>query len=239
MYIKAVNRLVPLFMLSALLLGMIGCSQSSDSSVSEAPIPEQPSTPDAAVSPSPTAPSAQTEADSTLISPEGIGVAKLGMTLGELKQAMGSDAEFTERSPFMVDFDAIAVSQDGEVQFYILQLVGQSLTDDDIIQGLQTDNAAFQTIAGVGPGTPLAEAESEYGSATLSYHTQNESREYVRFEDQPASNMAFSTGNAAQSAAGIYNSTEGEYHETQTYQEGATIQSVLVICTTDSCTGAE
>ncbi|MGV2391051.1 MAG UNVERIFIED_CONTAM: hypothetical protein LVR29_31475 [Microcystis novacekii LVE1205-3] len=36
-----------------------------------------------------------------------------------------------------------------------------------------------------GPRTPLEQAEKVYGKGTLSYNTSNESREYVRFVNQP------------------------------------------------------
>jgi hypothetical protein len=160
------------------------------------------------------------------------------MTLAELKQALGSDVEFTAKSPFMVDFDAIAVRKNGEIQYYILYLAGQSFSDTEVIQGLLTDNPTFQTAEGVGPGTTLSVAEQAYGKATVSYNTQNESREYARFERQPAANISFATGNGSTKPAGIYPSPTREYNETQEFQADATIQSVLVVCLTDACAPA-
>ncbi|MBE9177162.1 hypothetical protein IQ268_01050 [Oculatella sp. LEGE 06141] len=159
------------------------------------------------------------------------------MTLGALKQALGSEVEFSAQSPFIVDFDAIAVRQDGEVQYYILHLAGQPLADSDVIQGVFTENPNFLTAEGVGPGTSIAQAEQAYGEATLAYNTQNESREYVRFEQQAASNISFGTGNGSTETAGIYPSPAGEYNETQEFRETATIQSVLVICLAEGCSG--
>ncbi|HEY9643209.1 MAG TPA: hypothetical protein V6C57_22155 [Coleofasciculaceae cyanobacterium] len=173
-----------------------------------------------------------------LISAQGIGAARLGMTLAELKQALGSDVEFTVKSPFLVDFDAIAVRKNGEVQYYILYLAGQSFSDRDVIQGLVTDNSKFKTAEGVGPGTSLVEAERAYGKATLSYNTQNESREYARFERQPAANISFATGNGNTKPAGIYPSPTSDYNETHEFQANAAIQSVLVVCLTDACAPA-
>ncbi|MBD3884785.1 hypothetical protein IFO70_23910 [Phormidium tenue FACHB-886] len=157
------------------------------------------------------------------------------MTLAELKQTLGADATFTVKSPFIVDFDAIAVQQDGEVQYYILYLAGQNFTDQDVIQGLFTDNPKFRTAENVGVGTSLQTAEQAYGKATLSYNTQNESREYARFERQPASNLSFATGNGNTQPAGIYPSPTSEYNETQTFKPDATIKSVLLVCLTDDC----
>jgi hypothetical protein len=157
------------------------------------------------------------------------------MTLADLKQTLGTGTEFTVKSPFLVDFDAIAVRKNGETQYYILYLAGQSLTDRDVIQGLLTDNPKFQTAEGVGAGTSLPAAERAYGKAILSYNTQNESREYARFERQPAANISFATGNGNTKPAGIYASPTSEYNETREFQADAAIQSVLVVCLTDAC----
>ncbi len=190
---------------------------------------------------SPSPPSTQTpvadapEAENQLISPKGIGSAQLGMTFSALKQRLGSQVEYTVQAPFIVDFDAIAVRKNGEVQFYILYLAGQSFTDNDVIQGLLTNNPAFQTAEQVGPGTSIEDAEAAYGKATLSYNTENESREYARFAKQPAGNLSFSTGNGNTETAGIYPSSTGGYNETQQVRPGAEIESILVVCLTEDC----
>ncbi|MBW4517260.1 MAG: hypothetical protein KME11_18795 [Timaviella obliquedivisa GSE-PSE-MK23-08B] len=174
-------------------------------------------------------------ADSLLISDKAIGAAQLGMTFGNLKKALGTGVEFVVQSPFIVDFDAIAVQRSGEVQYYILYLAKQPFTDADTIQGLLTKNPKFLTAAGIGAGSTLAKAQQAYGKATLSYNTQNESREYARFERQPANNISFATGNGSSKAAGIYASPTGEYNETQKFKEDAKIESVLVVCLTEAC----
>lgn len=176
-----------------------------------------------------------TSADSLLISDKAMGAAQLGMSFGDLKKALGTGVEFVVQSPFIVDFDAIAVQRSGEVQYYILYLAKQPFTDTDTIQGLLTKNPKFLTAAGIGAGSTLAKAEQAYGKATLSYNTQNESREYARFERQPANNISFATGNGSSKAAGIYPSPTGEYNETQKFKEDAKIESVLVVCLTEAC----
>ncbi|NJO79627.1 MAG: hypothetical protein HC827_14680 [Cyanobacteria bacterium RM1_2_2] len=187
-------------------------------------------------SPSPTSAAEASEAEeNVLISPKGIGAAQLGMTLGELKQRLGSEVEFIVESPFIVDFDALAVRKDGEVQYYILYLAGQSFSDQDVIQGLLTDNPKFQTAEKIGSSSTIREAEQVYGPVTLSYNTQNESREYARFANQPAGNISFATGSGNAESAGIYASPLGAYNETQQFKDAATIQSVLVVCLTEDC----
>ena len=174
-------------------------------------------------------------ADSLVISDKAIGAAQLGMTFGDLKKVLGTGVEFIVQSPFIVDFDAIAVKRSGEVQYYILYLAKQPFTDTDTIQGLLTKNPKFLTAVGIGTGSTLAKAQQAYGKATLSYNTQNESREYARFERQPANNISFATGNGSSKAAGIYPSPTGEYNETQKFKEDAKIESVLVVCLAEAC----
>jgi len=223
------------FMVLATGCGTPSESSSTTSTPTVSASPESPTV--VAVEPSPEAPSPTPEAtDSTLISATGIGPAQLGMTVGDLKQALGAETEFTVESPFIVDFDAIAVRQGEEVLFYILSLPGTPPTDADPIEGLYTDNPKFRTDADVGPGTTLQSATQAYGPVTLSYNTQNESREYARFQQQPSTNISFATGNGNQNPAGIYPSPTQEYNETSEFREDATIQSVLVVCLTEGCT---
>lgn len=217
-------------------LWLASCNEAtpeSDASNSTAPETAVTESPTATPEESPSIP--ETNPDSNLISGDGIGAAKLGMTLGELKQILGDTAEFEVQAPFIVDFDAIAVRQNGEIQYYVLYLAGQSLADSDPIQGLLTTNPAFQTAEGVGVGTLVSDAEAAYGDATLAYSTENESREYVRFDNHPASNLSFGTGNGSTEAAGIYPDPRSEYNETQEYQDTAAIESVLVVCFTEAC----
>lgn len=175
------------------------------------------------------------------VSEKGLGIARLGMTLGELRDAL-PELEFTTESPFIVDFDAIAVRDEGEALFYILHLAGSPLNDDAPIQGLLTDNPMFKTAESVGVGTPISAAEITYGKAVLSYNTGNESREYVRFEDHPATNISFGTqGNvlsqpdASSTLSGIYDEQSAQYNETEVYHAEAAIEAILVVCLSAAC----
>lgn len=179
------------------------------------------------------------DAETKLISAAGIGQAKLGMTLGQLKRILGADTEFRVESPFMVDIDAIAVRQSGQVQYYILYDAGTTLGDTDQIQTLLTDNPKFRTAQGVGAGTSLKQAEAIYGSATLSYNTSNESREYVSFANEPQENISFRPVAVGQNFAGIYLSPlspQREFNETKIFQSTAKIRLVGVVYLSPSCT---
>ena len=177
----------------------------------------------------------------TTVSEQGLGTAQLGMTLDELKQAL-PDLEFAPQSPFIVDFDAIAVRHQDETLFYILHLAGSPLAGDDRIQGLLTDHPMFKTSEDVGVGTPVHAAEVPYGKAILSYNTGNESREYVRFENHPATNISFGTqanvvaqNGSSLDLAGIYETPSNQYNETDLYQADASIEAVLIVCLSAVC----
>ncbi len=166
----------------------------------------------------------------TTITEEGIGPARLGMTLRELKQSL-PEATFQIETHFLVDIDAIAVRINNQVQFYILYFSSDPLTDADPIQLLLTDNPKFRTPEGVGPETTIQKATAIYGQATLNYHTSNESREYVQFANLPYSNLSFRSDqwSGEQVFAGIYSSTtNGEYYETTQYRPTAAIGAVVL-----------
>jgi hypothetical protein len=234
---------VPVMALS-LLLAISACDDSSDLYNLKDPSPEtitgqeatqaSPAPSDSQETPEPTNSAVPEE---WLISAEGIGEAKLGIKLGDLKETLGPEAEFTEEPEFMPDFDAIAIRKDGDVYYYVLYLADDVFTDDDVIQGLVTTNPQFLTAEEIGPGSTIQEAEAVYGDTTLSYHVMNESREYVRFDRHPARNISFNTGKATQSLAGIYTTPGGDYNETSQFKDDATIQSVLVVCLGEDCAG--
>jgi hypothetical protein len=165
------------------------------------------------------------------ISANSIGAARVGMTLGQLKQLLAGKAEFTVKSPFIVDFDAIAVSQGGTDQYYILYPAGSPLADSDIIEALVTDNPNYRTAEGVGAGTLLEQAEAVYGDATLSYNTALESREYVKFAKHPSEAISFRIKpSQEQPLVGIYPSSNTELKQTKEFQKMATIGFVEVYC---------
>lgn len=183
-------------------------------------------------------PSSAAVSEDKKISATGIGQAKLGMTLGQLKKVLGTKAQFKVESPYIVDFDAIAVSQSGKVQYYILYPAGKPLADSDKIEFLETDNPDYLMDKGVRAGTTLKEAEAAYGDASLSYNFDNEGREYVQFANQPAKNISFRLGNANDgSLSGVYPKTSGEggLYQTKDYKENSSIRLIELSCSGQSC----
>jgi len=171
---------------------------------------------------------AKTSSPSVAISDRTIGEAKVGMTFGQLKQALGSTAQFKVESPFMVDFDAVAVSRSGKVQYRIIYAAGTKLKDTDVIELLMTENANYKTLKGVGPGMTLKQAEAIYGKATLSYNVDNEMREGVVFAKQPTRKIMFVPKAEGKQFAGVYGAGKGGFYETNKYQPNAAIKSVMV-----------
>jgi hypothetical protein len=220
-----------------LTLALVGCQMSDralQQSPSSADLPT-PITPKPSNSPttqsSPTSASSQPServAANVLISPQGIGPARLGMTIQQLKQTLDRETKFEVKSPFMVDLDAMAVYQSGQLQYYILYPAGTTLADTAKIVLLLTDNPKYRTAAGIGVGTSLTQAVAAYGTATLSYNTENESREQVSFAKHSDKNIIFQPGTSAQTFAGIYPTSAGEYHETKVFQNSAMIRAIWV-----------
>ena len=218
---------------------LIGCSPVvQPSATPSATGSTNPSLP-AAVTPSPSDRSApvQSPTAAQTISATGIGAAQFGMTLGQVKQALGPEISFKVQSPYIVDFDAIAAQQGDTVLFYLLYPAGTQLADTDKFEVLVTDNPKFRTAAGVGPNMTLAQAEKIYGQATLSYNLENEAREYVKFAQQPAENIHFRTKTDDTKArfAGIYPSPTQDYNQTQTFALDAAIATVEVLCPAQNC----
>jgi hypothetical protein len=169
------------------------------------------------------------------ITPVGIGEAKIGMTLGELKQKVDPQVQFSIKTNFIEGFDAIAVIKVKTVQYYIPYPSGTNFTDSDRIQHLMTDNPNYRTQQGVGPGTSIGQAVSVYGDATLSMSKDNESREFINFSKHP-NGLAFRPKPVGKrSFAGDYPESNEEYLKTEKYDKQAAIGQITVSCAEDKC----
>lgn len=160
-----------------------------------------------------------------LITETSIGSAQTCMTPTDLQQALPTMTVGEWGDGPLVDTEGVAVTNaDGELMFYGLA-AGWRVGENRPLTLFYTRHPAYRTAAGIGPGATIEMAERVYGPASLSYHTQAESREFVRFENGPE-NITFRTGTGDE--AGIYLSDSGEYNQTNEYREGATIRSVWV-----------
>jgi hypothetical protein len=165
----------------------------------------------------------------SLITAAGLGAAHVGVSYQQLRQALPANATYSVVAPFIVDFDAIAVSLNGEdTAFYILYPAGTTFVDSSIVESLMTGSPKYRTPEGIGPGVLVQKAVQFYGQATLSYNTDNESREFVRFAHQPAPNLFFRPDACSYPFAGIYPTTSEPFHETTAFHESASICQVMV-----------
>ncbi len=157
------------------------------------------------------------------------------MTYQELKQQLGNGYSFQVKTSFMDGFEAIAVTRSGKVQYYIPYATGTKFTNEDRIQHLMTDNPDYRTEKGVGPGTPIGQAATVYGNATLSFSKENESREFIGFGQQP-NGLAFRPKPPKnRTFAGEYPESNSEYLKTKKYDAKASIGQISVSCANEQC----
>ncbi len=178
-----------------------------------------------------------------LITATSVGMAQLGMTLGELRQLLPEDTSI-EPTQLGVDMPpGMRVSFYGEQQFKLAfdttdpeTFEQRPITDQSKIEWIVVSNPSYMTAEGVGAGTPLAEAIAQYGVATLAYNTESESRESIEFTNGPfpeaEGSRVWIRSNqwTITDFAGIYPETvESSYHQTQNYHDHAAIESIWIM----------
>jgi hypothetical protein len=217
------DRALPLLLL---LTALTACQQGARREGASPPD----STARAATAPPPdTAARADTARPAALISPTGIGEARAGMTIGALRAALPAGTTLGAAAPFMVDISALPVTRGADTLYLVLVVAGEPSDDGAPISTVATRNPAFHTAEGIGPGSTLAEAVAAYGAATVSYSTNDESREYAAFAGYPHPEIHFrvDAGSSATGFAGRY-ATRGEYNTTRDYDPSARISLVTV-----------
>ncbi|MEM6598025.1 MAG: hypothetical protein AAF635_07635 [Cyanobacteria bacterium P01_C01_bin.69] len=174
-----------------------------------------------------------------LITSEGIGPARIGMSYGQIKQALGPDYTYTDVSPFMVDLSGVAVMREGisgffagrAIAFYLAYPADATLSDATLINLFITANPKYQTAEGTGPGTLLSQAVQDYGKVLLSFNTEAESREFASFERSPAK-LSFRAEALTHSFAGDYSvpdaQRDGGFNQTPSFFENASVSQVWV-----------
>ncbi|MEO0376462.1 MAG: hypothetical protein AAF329_17930, partial [Cyanobacteria bacterium P01_A01_bin.17] len=175
-----------------------------------------------------------------LITATSVGSAKLGMTLGELRQLLPLEAKI-EATQLGVDMPpGMRVSFGSEIQYDIAfdseDVERQPITDQSKIEWIIARNPLYRTAEGVGPGTPLKEAVAQYSTATLGYNYESESRESIQFAKGPFSKAAGtrvwirSNQWTLTDFAGLYPDKEQRtsYQQTQNYRDHAAIGSIAI-----------
>lgn len=164
-----------------------------------------------------------------LIDEDGIGVARRGLTVGELRRALPPEFSIGALDQyFMVDVSAVPVIAGTDTLYHLLFLGLDVLEDSMHLELVATLNVRARTPDGLGPGVTLAEAADRCGPLTLTYSVYDESREYVVCPTAPG-NIIFRTNffSGDEMFAGVY-STDDEYNTTTIYDPVARITLVMV-----------
>ncbi len=172
-------------------------------------------------------PAADAQATDTL-TPQGIGDAVVGSTLAQLQAQLGPTYTFGPATDVLVDVQGYEVSQAGSPVFIAAAVNGTApLEATSELTLFVVRNEGPVTAAGIGVGSTIEDGVAAYGPVTLSFNTENEGREFARFENQPAG-LSFRTGSGA--TAGIYPDSDDSFRETTEFIAGAEIQAVWVSC---------
>jgi hypothetical protein len=165
-----------------------------------------------------------------VITADGIGAARRGMTVGEVRAALPAGSAIGSLDElFMVDLSALPVVAGTDTLYHLVFVHGDPVSDTTHVQMVVTTHPRVTTPEGVGPGSTVEEAASRYGQPTLSYNTNDESREYAKFPNYSAGNVWFrlKPGDGDAFFVGKYG-TDGEYNETTTFDPAGRILMVMV-----------
>jgi hypothetical protein len=166
----------------------------------------------------------------------GIGAVKVGMTLAEVKKNLKPSTRFETQINFLPGYNALAVKQQGKVQFYIPYLKSKKVADTDQVKFLVTDNPLYKTAEGVSPGMTIKKAAAIYGNAQLAFDPKDKIGESVTFANQPG-DLYFFTSNADRNAkAGVYSKKVSQQgFVTDKFIDSGRIKRITVICSEIIC----
>ncbi len=193
---------------------------------------------DPSLDPSRTAINPKKSVSPQTIADGGIGAAKVGMTLAELKKNLKNSARFETQTDFTPGYNAVAVKQQGKVQFYIPYPKKQKVTDNDQIKILVTDNPIYKTPEGIAPGMSIKKAADVYGEARLGYDPKSSVAEIAIFARQPGELLFFTSGGEGNGRAGIYPAKQSKEQQgfiTNKYGNSGRIKRITVVCPESIC----
>jgi uncharacterized protein YecT (DUF1311 family) len=167
-------------------------------------------------------------AESWQISVTGVGPIEFGMTLAAVRSVLPPEMTLTPEPNLLVDWDGMALRENETSLLYILFPAGTIVTDSSTVKLLMVVDPRYTTPEGIGPESTIAAAQEVYGQATLSYNTDDESREYVRFLESPPYLGFRTTGSSGQWVGQYQGSADGSYYETEDFDPDGTIAFVLV-----------
>jgi hypothetical protein len=167
-----------------------------------------------------------------LITPEGIGLARVGETLGDLSDAIGDQpVEFVES--YDDGLSAVCVEDDDGAELFCAAFAHAAQPSEDaVVVRLSTRHPRYRTQEGVGPGVSVEDAAVVYGDAFLSLSPGG--AEYVEFDRGPPGTVDFRpvAPSDPNGHVGVYDEDEevdeGDVRETEDYRDGAIIAAVDV-----------
>lgn len=161
-----------------------------------------------------------------LITEEGVGPIRLGMTLDELMAA--APGLVLEHEPYFSGeiAEAERVLIDGEAVAYVTLYGTVDCGETPKVDYVFTANAEARTTDGVGPGSLVSDAAVAWGAPTLEI-SLIESREYADFPDAPRS-LSIRTGTPLEDVwrGGVYPNGDDIGESTTEYREDAIITSI-------------
>lgn len=143
-------------------------------------------------------------------------------TWEEIQQRLSKDYQLVWTPRYLEGYGAIEVREKGHALFSLITNSKQTPSANTTFSTLIIESPRIKTAEGIGPGSLISDAVKEYGSATLNYNPENESREFVAFDNGPE-NTFFRTGSV--DTAGIYE--QGSYTTTR-YKKDGKIKSLIV-----------
>lgn len=166
--------------------------------------------------------------DSWTISDDGVGPITLGSTIDEVRDELPDSYVLGDEVPIAPDLDGHVVSLDGAVHLLI------PATDDGTIETIIVLDESYQTSEGIGPRSLIGDAEDIYGDVRLEWSEDDQGRERVLFEDNPAG-LSFRASEAVGPQAGIYGDDQTS---TVLYDPSSRLTSVWVVTVDDDAAAA-
>jgi hypothetical protein len=134
----------------------------------------------------------QVTAELVVIGPDGIGAARSGMTVAEIRTSLGAGLALGDVDDrFMVDLVAIPVHRGAETLYFLVFPAADMPGEGAVPLFAVTDHPSVRTSEGIGPGSTLAEAAVAYGQPTLRFSADDEMREYATFPGYPHPTVFF------------------------------------------------
>lgn len=174
------------------------------------------------------APLARAQADWP-ITEDGLGPITIGSSIDDVRDQLPDEYVIGDEVPIAPDLTGFVVSVEGAVHALI------PANGSDRVNGVIVLNDGYQTAQGIGPGSLVGDAEDLYGDASLSWSEEDQGRERVVFDNNPAG-LSFRTSEAVGPQAGIYGNDQ---NNTVLYEPSSRLTSIWIVEDLDVPAGDE